>query len=152
MGLGSAILDWLRMLYQRMEYYVQHGDQTSAQFKAFIGLLPGDPSSPVLWNLFMADLVMLDDPDDPILSAVRIAILAQADDILLISLSPEGLQRRLNALDAWCAQNFIRVNMTKTIILIFGRAPANVQFHLGVNIPNIKVWEKYVGMNFRTDT
>jgi hypothetical protein len=100
----------------------------------------------------MADLVMLNDPDDLILSGVKIALLAQADDILLISLSPEGLQRRLNALNAWCAKNFIRVNMIKTIILIFGRAPANVQFNLGANILNIKVQEKYVGMNFRTDT
>jgi hypothetical protein len=64
MGIGGAIFDWLRMLYERMEYYVRHGDQNSAEFKAFIGLLTGDPASPVLWNLFMADLVLLDDHDD----------------------------------------------------------------------------------------
>jgi hypothetical protein len=58
----------------------------------------------------MADLVMLDDFDDVILSGVRIAILAQADDILLISLSAQGLQRRLNPLKAWCSHNFIVIN------------------------------------------
>jgi hypothetical protein len=76
-----------------MECYVRHGDQNSTEFKTFIGLLTGDPASPVLWNLCMGDLVMLDGPDDPILSNVRIAILAQADDILLISAA--GLQHRL---------------------------------------------------------
>ncbi|KAJ7252975.1 hypothetical protein C8J57DRAFT_1519764 [Mycena rebaudengoi] len=50
----------------------------------------------------MADLVMLNDPDNPILSGLRVALLAQADDILLISLSAEGLQPRPNALDACC--------------------------------------------------
>jgi hypothetical protein len=91
MGMGGAIFDWLRMLYQRMEYYVRHGDHNSPEFKAFIGLLTGDPSSPVLWNLFMADLVMLNDTDDPILSGLRISLLAQADDILLISISDRAV-------------------------------------------------------------
>ncbi|KAF7344870.1 RNA-directed DNA polymerase from mobile element jockey [Mycena venus] len=153
MGMGGAIFNWLCMLYERMEYYVGHGDQNSAEFKAFIGLLTGDPASPVLWNLFMADLVMLDDPDNPILSNIRIAILAQADDILLISLSAAGLQRRLNALGTWCSKNFIVVNKIKTIIMIFGPAPTSgLQFHLGANTLAIKVEEKYVGMNFNTST
>jgi hypothetical protein len=95
-----------------MKYYVRHGDRNSAEFKALIGLLTGDPASPVLWNLFMADLIMLDDIHDPIISGIRIAILAQADDILLISLSANGLQRRLNTLTAWCSRNFILVKQS----------------------------------------
>lgn len=91
----------------------------SAEFKAFIGLLMGEPASPVLWNLFMADLVMVPDSDDPILCKVRIAIMAQADDILLISLSAAGLQRKLNSLSVWCSKNFIVINMIKTVIMIF---------------------------------
>ncbi|KAF8192395.1 hypothetical protein K438DRAFT_1970195 [Mycena galopus ATCC 62051] len=78
MGMGGTRFDWLRMLYQKMAYHVRHGDRNSAEFKSFIGLLTGDPASPVLWNLFMADLIMLDDIDDPILCSIRIAILAQA--------------------------------------------------------------------------
>jgi hypothetical protein len=152
MGMGGAIFDWLRMLYERMEYYIRHGDQNSAQFKAFIGLLTGDPASPILWNLFMADLVLMNDPDDPILSKVRIAILAQADDILLISTSAAGLQRRLNTLAEWCSKNFIVVNMIKTVIMIFGPSPVDLQFHLGANVLSIKVREEYVGMNINTTT
>jgi hypothetical protein len=152
MGMGGALFDWLRMLYRKMEYYVRHGDRNSAEFKAFIGLLTGDPASPVLWNLFMADLIVLEDIDDSILSGIRIAILAQADDILLISLSAAGLQRRPNALTTWCSLNFIIVNMIKTIIMIFGPAPANLVFKLGETTLAVKIQEKYVGMNFRTDT
>ncbi|KAJ7601403.1 hypothetical protein DFH06DRAFT_1026134 [Mycena polygramma] len=100
----------------------------------------------------MADLILLDDIDDAILSGIRIAILAQADDILLISLSAEGLQRRLNALATWCSLNFIVVNMIKTIVMIFGPAPVGLVFKLGETTLAIKTKEKYVGMNFRTDT
>jgi ribonuclease HI/exonuclease III len=138
MGMGGAIFDWLRMLYRRMEYYVRHGDSESADFKALIGLLTGDPASPILWNLFMADLIILPDPDDAILSEVRIAIMAQADDILLISLSASGLQRKLNALYVWCSKIFIIVNLIKTVILLFGPIPRPLpEFRLGSNILSI---------------
>ncbi|KAJ7920410.1 hypothetical protein B0H13DRAFT_2319462 [Mycena leptocephala] len=68
MGMGGAIFDWLRMLYDRM---VRHEGMQSAKFKAFIGLLTGDPASPILWNLFLVDLSMMPDFDDvnPTLSA-----------------------------------------------------------------------------------
>ncbi|KAJ6579025.1 hypothetical protein B0H10DRAFT_2198817 [Mycena sp. CBHHK59/15] len=42
LGMGGKIFDWLRMLYDRMAYYVRHGDMESEQFKALIGLLTGD--------------------------------------------------------------------------------------------------------------
>jgi hypothetical protein len=35
--------------------------------------------------------------------------------------------------------------------MIFGSAPAGIQFHLGENVLTIKTQEKYVGTNFRTD-
>jgi hypothetical protein len=124
-----------------MEYYVQHGDRNSAEFKAFIGLLSGDPASPVLWNLFMADLIILEDMDDSILSGIRIAILAQDDDILLISLSAAGLQRRLNAFTTRCTLNFIVVNMIKTVIIIFDPAPANLVFKPGETTRAVKIQE-----------
>jgi hypothetical protein len=54
----------------------------------------------------MADLLMPDDPNDVIFSDIRIAILAQADDIILISLSAKGLQRKLDTRKQWCSLNF----------------------------------------------
>jgi hypothetical protein len=98
----------------------------------------------------MADLIMLEDMDDPILSGIRIAILAQADNILLISLSARGLQRRLNTLNTWCSRNFIAVNMIKTIIMIFAPTPSNLVFNLGETTLTVKTRENYVGMHFRT--
>jgi hypothetical protein len=78
--MGGVIFNWLRMVYKRMAYYVKHGDMQSAEFKAFIGLLNGDPASPILWNLFLAELMMMPDKDDVFLTAVQISLLAQADN------------------------------------------------------------------------
>jgi hypothetical protein len=57
-----------------MVYFVKHGDMHSTQFKAFIGMLTGDPASPILWNLFLADLSMMPDTDDVFLAAIRISL------------------------------------------------------------------------------
>jgi hypothetical protein len=151
--MGGKIFDWLRMLYKRMAYYVRHGDMKSTEFKALIGLLTGDPASPILWNLFLSDLSMLPDFEDVFLAGIRISILAQADDLILASLSARGLRIKLSSLEIWCNKNFILINMIKTIILIFGRMILPLPlFHLGTNQLKIKTEEKYVGVNFRTDT
>ncbi|KAJ7066872.1 hypothetical protein B0H15DRAFT_971598 [Mycena belliarum] len=122
-----------------MDYY-------SAQFKALIGLLTGDPASPILWNIFLSDLILMPDFEDVFLAGIRVSLLAQADDLLIISLS-------LTTLELWCASNFIMVNLIKTIILIFGRLVLPLPtFHLGNTALAIKTEEKYVGVNFRTDT
>jgi hypothetical protein len=94
----------------------------------------------------VADLIML-NTDDPTISGIQIAILAQADDILFILLSAKGLQRRLNALNVWCSLNFIMVNMIK-IVMIFGPAPANPVFNLGENTLIMKTEGKYVSVHF----
>ncbi|KAJ6501046.1 hypothetical protein C8R47DRAFT_970532 [Mycena vitilis] len=91
--------------------------------------------------------------DDVFLAAVRISMLAQADDILLFSLSPRGLQRKLDTLEQWAARNFILINLIKTIILVFGKCAVPVPvFKLGSTVLKIKPDEKYVGVTFRTDT
>jgi hypothetical protein len=94
----------------------------------------------------MADLAMSQDLDYTIISAVRVAIIAQADDILLVSLSAAGLQRKLNELVVWCSMNFIVINFIKTIVLIFGPVPRPLpEFCLGANVLNVTNHEKYIG-------
>jgi hypothetical protein len=69
----------------KMSYYVQHGDMHSEIFKVLIGLLTGDPALPVLWKLFLSDLSMMPEMDDMFLTGVRISLMAQGDDLLIIS-------------------------------------------------------------------
>jgi hypothetical protein len=133
------------MLYRRMSYYVRHGDMRSSGLKALIGLLTGDSASPILWNLFLADLSLLPDYEDLFLAGVRISLLAQADDLLIVSLSVRGLQVKLGSLEQWCARNFILVNLIKTVILIFGSVPLPLPtFFLGSKQLEVVTEEKYV--------
>ncbi|EIW53142.1 uncharacterized protein TRAVEDRAFT_80635, partial [Trametes versicolor FP-101664 SS1] len=78
---------------------------------------------PILWNLFFADFTCLPHDDDVWFGDLRIPYLAQADDILLLSTSPEGLQSKLDSLASWCLRNGLAVNVSKSFLLAFGPLP-----------------------------
>ena len=64
MGVSGPLVDWLRMVYAEMRYIVRHEGQYSADYAATAGILTGDPASPILWDLFFADLDIADSPWD----------------------------------------------------------------------------------------
>ena len=56
----------------------------------------------------------------PSLSGVLIPLLLYADDLTIMSTTPEGLQRQLNALQLFCEQRQLSVNLAKTKVVTFG--------------------------------
>jgi hypothetical protein len=144
-----ALFDWLRMLDQKMEYDIRHGDRNSAEFKAHTGLLTSDPASPVRWNFFMADLIMLED--DSILSGIRIAILAQSRQYTSNPLSATG----------FAAQTERTHHAVLTKLHCCQHDQDNQQdFWSSTCEPPVQTWRnhadchdrrKYLGINFRTD-
>jgi hypothetical protein len=50
-----------------------------------------------------------------------------ADDIVIFSTSPEGLQNKLNSLEKYCADWGMKVNIKKTKIIIFNKAGRTIK-------------------------
>ncbi|PIL29435.1 hypothetical protein GSI_08377 [Ganoderma sinense ZZ0214-1] len=122
-GAQGPLIDWLRLLYANLSYVVHHDGETSECFRAFAGILTGDPASPILWILYIADLRVPPHPDDVMLGAIPVSLLLLADDILLASMSPQGIQEKLCCVQAFCDQNFLTINLAKTIACVFGPLP-----------------------------
>ncbi|KAJ3546978.1 hypothetical protein NM688_g5451 [Phlebia brevispora] len=122
-GIQGPLIDWLRMLYDRMQYMVRHEGEWSQPFQAHAGILTGDPASPILWDLYFADVVIRDHDADVILNGRRISHLEQADDVALFSTSPGAVQRKLDDLFSWCGVNFMVMHRTKTCGMVFGPIP-----------------------------
>ncbi|KAF5331390.1 hypothetical protein D9611_011800 [Ephemerocybe angulata] len=117
-----------------MTYVARHNGEESEAFAAAMGILIGDTCSPVLWALFMSDLpdFIPKDGDDIVLGGVAVRNVEQADDVLLMSSTPEGLLRKLKAMFRWCQKNFLLFNTVKSVVMIFGRRPTALPvFDLG---------------------
>ena len=106
--------------------------------------------SPLLFNIFLPDLQNeLDSCNDNVKlnDNKEISYLMWADDILILSESEDGLQRKLNTLGVYCVTNKLAVNTNKTECMIFnktGRLMGHKFFFKDTLIRNVRK-HKYLG-------
>ncbi|MCO5546768.1 hypothetical protein L7F22_000204 [Adiantum nelumboides] len=82
----------------------------------------GCPLSPTLFGLYIdeiVDFIQHRGGDGVEIWGTTVHILLYADNIVLVAESAEGLQRHLLALDDFCLQRRLSVNLGKTKVLIF---------------------------------
>ena len=87
-----------------------------------IGVKQGCPLSPTLFGLYIdevVDYITQRGGGGISLSGTTVCVLLYADDIILVSDTQEGLQQHLLALDEFCAQKGLTVNLGKTKAMIF---------------------------------
>ncbi|VDC04957.1 unnamed protein product [Peniophora sp. CBMAI 1063] len=147
MGCVGPVIDWLRRLYSEMRYVVELEGAYSEEFRSDIGVLIGDPSSPTLWNLFLADFRPPDHEDDPIIAGQRMPIMLHADDMLGARLGHQGMQALLSYVGRYAARAQLNANAIKSMMMLAGKIPNKPPvFHLqGVRVPYV-ARAKYVGL------
>ncbi|KAF5387244.1 hypothetical protein D9757_006858 [Collybiopsis confluens] len=134
---------WVKLLQR-------HGD-LSDPFSSNTGILIGDTLSPELFIIYFADWDIPWSDDDIALAGMFISHLEQADDVLLLALSPEGLQRKMTLFYIWCCVNFFTINAIKSGVSYHGPvSPSLPVFKFGNDLVAIVDSYKYVGMLFRT--
>ena len=82
--------------------------------------------------------------DAPSLSGVLIPMLLYADDLIIMSTTAAGLQRQLDALQQFCHQRQLSVNLAKTKVVTFGSKAACQAFICNSNeverVETYEVW------------
>ncbi|VDC05399.1 unnamed protein product [Peniophora sp. CBMAI 1063] len=152
-GCSGPIIDWLRSLYENMRYIVRSNGETSDDFESAVGVLIGDPSSPTLWNLYLADFDPPAHPDNPMLGTTRVNDLVHADDGVLLSLSPHGLQAHLTYLFTYAGRKQLLTNALKTYLIIFNVLPTRAfALYLGDKALTYVCEVTYVGIPLKSDT
>ena len=111
-GIRGPILDCIKSLYRYMYSHdiaaVRTQEGISDIFDCLMGVKQGCPLGATLFGLFVDCLeqYLIDKLGHgaPSLSGVLIPLLLYADDLTIISTTPAGLQRQLNALQLFCEQ------------------------------------------------
>ena len=127
-GISTKFVKVLKDMYSRLQACIQLTSGISAPFPSLVGLKQGCNLSPILFNLFINELVdklNANLTDAPKLGQVKVSCLLYADDLVLISESQSGLQKALDTLDSFTQDWHLKVNETKTKCLTFtrGRKP-----------------------------
>ena len=136
------------------EAFVLTQEGLTEAFKCTTGVKQGCPASPLLFGLYIDAVEELlkkdvDTIDAPTLGSMLVAILLFADDIGLFSYSPQGLQKQLDNLWAFCHERGLKVNVAKTKIVVFEarQSSSPAFFYDGQIIERVQMF-KYLGIAF----
>ena len=121
-------------------------------FTSNVGVRQGDAISPILFNLYVADLKKFlgADCDAPLLDTSFVNCLMYADDLVLISRSEIGLQGLINKLSLYCKRWRMEVNIDKTKVIKFSGNGHKCKTHFYYRekmIENV-INYKYLGLVF----
>lgn len=110
-------------IYASPQYSVLVNGEESDYFSSVLGLKQGDNSSPLFYSIYINDLLKELQCSGLGLKMgnEHIAVLAYADDLVLIADSEDKLQKQLDLLSVWCRKWRMVVSEEKTKIVIFKR-------------------------------
>ena len=131
-GINGNVYDIIQTIYLEDTVSIKISNKHSTSFKTNRGVRQGCVLSPILFNLFLADLQpVLDKYGENIKidETVNTSCLLWADDILIISETMAGLQQKLTALQGYCDINKLSVNTKKTQCMIFNKTGKLLKNH-----------------------
>ena len=114
-GWHGKVIDTLRSLNQKTNFRIKHQGLPSFSMRDIMGVNQCGVASGLLFRKYKADLDMFLNTEFGVcIGQMIIAHILWADDLILMSDTPEGLQNQLNGLFKCCSKNLLVVNAVKT--------------------------------------
>ena len=153
-GVGGNFLRLLQSMYDNHKVYVRVTEGLLQPIHTKIGLKQGCGISPLLFNLFIDKITTIFDRScDPVsLGREDLSCLLWADDLILLSTSPEGLQNAINKTNCFYSDLGLQMNTKKTKIMVFntrGIKLTDNNFYLGSSPLEIADNYQYLGIKFK---
>ena len=114
----------IKSVYCQTGYQVQIGDEISPMFYGRNGLKQGCCMSPILSNIYQNDIhdIFNSQECNPIqIGSIQLNSLSWADDLILLSLSKQGLQNCIIKLEEYCKKWGLEINERKTKCMVMSK-------------------------------
>ena len=121
-GVRGKYFKVIQDMFDNSKSRVKYNSLLSDIFENLYGVLQGEIISPTLFNFFLDDLSEYLDKSKGIkVGTITVCHLLFADDLILASETPSGLQKLINGLEEFCKHWHMEVNLSKTSISIFNK-------------------------------
>ena len=126
LGIKGRFFGCMEFMYTNSKAKIKLLNKLSEKIDVLCGTEQGHPMSPELFKCFIhqlsEDLNSMVNVEVPLLKSTRVTHLLWADDLILLALDQESLQRMLEVLHTYCQEWGLSVNISKIAIMVFNRA------------------------------
>jgi len=153
-GLDGKIYRAIKSIYQDNLSCVRINGECGQWFNTEHGVRQGDCLSPTLFSLFINDLITeINSLEQGIkIGRESLSILCYADDIAFIAPSQENLQVMLNTLNTWITKWQLKINGTKSKVMVIGSDTNDYETRSKCTVGDIELnyasVYKYLGIQF----
>jgi len=150
LGFSSKCLNAIKAIYNKTKAKVWTKQGYTDDFFTNAGVRQGCVLSPLLFTLFINDLVDYINIGGFCYNGIWIRMLMYADDIVFLAKDSDILQLMINNLATYCDRWNLRVNLNKSKIMIFHKGSrVSKLFHWNFKQEEIEIVSnyKYLGIN-----
>ena len=152
-NITGKFYDCIKNMYLNDQAAIKIGDKITDKFEINQGVKQGCIISPLLFNIFLADLPkrLNENKNDPLYlnenENETLSCIVWADDLLLLSETETGLNNMLEDLNLYSYENLLEINLDKTKCMIFNKTGRLIRrtFYLGNKKVDMTREYKYLG-------
>ena len=152
LGVDEKMTNIISNMYKQTYTSVIFKKKILPKIRVTKGLKQGDNLSPLLFNIYINDLpqYLASGNTYPVdLMGKKLNCLLWADDLILMSETPEGLQRCVHNLQEYCLKWKLEINMKKTKVMTFNKSGKNLKsVRILVNNTLLKNVTQYTYLGF----
>jgi exonuclease III len=122
MGFGNKFREFMENMYSNTLIRVRAGTAYSEEFKYQRGVRQGCPTSPLLFNIYINDLLDTIKPISVIGIPNGVGGLMFADDTVILADNIDDLNVKLKQVDDWMIDNSMEINTSKCGVMLVQKA------------------------------